>query len=68
MAVLFSNILTTLPHLQGCLRPSIAEDASSGGGSNEDPLSVQLSEILNMNEHIRVQLQGMPNKVRQSEE
>jgi len=30
----------------GCLRPSVAMDASGGGGSNEDPLSIVLADIL----------------------
>lgn len=59
-----SLLITSMIVPPGCLRPSIAEDTVGGGGSNEDPLSMILSDILNCNEVIESQLRGPPNKVR----
>lgn len=48
----------------GCLRPSIAEDATGTSGSNEDPLTLTLSEIVHGNEVIQQHFRGNVNKVR----
>lgn len=49
-------IFTRIPVPPNCIRPSIASDLKSG--TNEDPLTMKLSEIIFINDAIRERKKG----------
>ena len=58
-------IITRIPVPPVVIRPAVISDIKAG--STEDDLTMKLSEILNLNEHLKKHKQGAPiNKVNET--